>query len=293
MRLLISLCAVFALSQTTVFAGSIQKTYFWEYEGKRYRFTYTFDKQDYDFYKGVKRDYYDFSFYMKEDPAYPVIDRLARKLQLLAQSYRLNDRETVEFIASFVQHFNYRGDGKYEYPRFPVETLVEQGGDCEDTAVLLAALLRSLGYEAILLSPEGHMGVGLAVQGEIKGIGVSHDGLTYYYIETTNTGWGIGDYPDHLSSEIKIYDPGSVPGAHPLALESSPHPAGPATVSKQHEIVAVTSDHTATQGNYWEDKELVGTQTGALSSDVMIIDGRKETAITYQDGNLVKVVSRQ
>ncbi len=293
MRLLISICAVFLISSGAALAGSIQKTYFWEYEGKRYRFTYTFDKQDYDFYKGVKRDYYDFSYYLKEDRGYPVIDRLAKKLQLMAQSNRLSERETVEFITSFVQHFHYRGDGKYEYPRFPIETLVEQGGDCEDTAVLLAALLRSLGYNAVLLSPEGHMGVGLAVTGDIKGIGVSYEDHTYYYIETTNTGWGIGDYPDHLSNEIKIYDAGAAPGAHPLALNASVSQTGALAAAREANPAVLADSRTAPQGNYWQEKELIGTQTGALSADIMIIDGRRETAITYQEGNLVKVASGQ
>ena len=32
----------------------------------------------------------------------------------------------------------------------------------------------------------------------------------YYYIETTSAGWGIGDYPEHLSAGVAIYDPGAL-----------------------------------------------------------------------------------
>ena len=37
-----------------------------------------------------------------------------------------------------------------EYPRYPVETLVERIGDCEDSSILYASLLRTLGHGAVI-----------------------------------------------------------------------------------------------------------------------------------------------
>jgi len=47
--------------------------------------------------------------------------------------------------------------------KYPVETPVERG-DCEDKSILLAAILRALGYRtALLVFPDdpGHMAVGV------------------------------------------------------------------------------------------------------------------------------------
>jgi len=38
----------------------------------------------------------------------------------------------------------------FEYPRYPLETLIEGKGDCEDTAILFASLARELGIEVVL-----------------------------------------------------------------------------------------------------------------------------------------------
>lgn len=270
--------------------AAYQKTYFWEYEGRRYNLNYSFDAEDYKYYKGQKRDYYDFAVYLSEAPGYPVIDQFARKLKALASSYKLNQKQTVEMVASFVQQLNYRDDGKYEYPRYPIETLVEQGGDCEDTAILLAALLRSMGYKSILLSPTGHMGVGLAVDGKLAGTGLEYQGETYYYVETTNKGWGIGDYPDHLSDEIKIFDPGQLPGGKALALKAP----GVVPSTRESEVENNVNAKSPTesveysfQADYSKEKELLGYDDEVLSKDTMIIDGQPQSVITYSNGETV------
>jgi len=75
---------------------------------------------------------------------------------------------TVENALFFVQQcIGYQADpGPFEYPRYPMETLVDRVGDCEDTAILFASLLRTLGHGALLVSVDtsgsgspNHMGV--------------------------------------------------------------------------------------------------------------------------------------
>ena len=75
---------------------------------------------------------------------------------------------TVENALFFVQQcIGYQADpGPFEYPRYPIETLVDRVGDCEDTAILFASLLRTLGHGALLVSVDtdgsgspNHMGV--------------------------------------------------------------------------------------------------------------------------------------
>ena len=62
--------------------------------------------------------------------------------------------KTIANALAFVQAgVTYQPDPvSYEYPRYPAETLVEGVGDCEDSSILYASILRSLGYGALLVA---------------------------------------------------------------------------------------------------------------------------------------------
>ena len=122
-----------------------------------------------------------------------------------------SDRMKAEFVIDLIQNLPYVTDdvsrGFDEYPKFPAETLVDANGDCEDTSILLASVLQSesFNYDMVLLSPPGHMACGI-YSSSLPGTYIEYDGRKYYYIETTGTGWGIGDLPDTYSdSEFTVY----------------------------------------------------------------------------------------
>ena len=120
--------------------------------------------------------------------------------------------ERIEFAVRFVQSLRYHTDaagaGFDEYPKFPVETLVDQEGDCEDTSALLAALLEAMGHDAVLLVFEqvndaphvGHAAVGVAADG-LPGAYWQHQGRRYHYVETTHSYDGIGRLPDVVQGQ--------------------------------------------------------------------------------------------
>jgi hypothetical protein len=134
------------------------------------------------------------------------ITGLAVKIETAAQEKKYNELETVLLAISFVQNLPYTSDsvttGYDEYPRYPIETLVDGGGDCEDTAILLASLIRAMGYGTVLIiypgtaEIPGHCAVGVKGSEVIYGTYYNFEGEKYYYIETTNTGWEIGEIPD-------------------------------------------------------------------------------------------------
>ncbi|MFC2108687.1 PKD domain-containing protein [Candidatus Bipolaricaulota bacterium] len=72
-----------------------------------------------------------------------------RSALLLNNSYQA----TIENALAFVQKaVDYQLDpAGAEYPRYPVETLVEGVGDCEDSAILYASIVRTFGYNAGVL----------------------------------------------------------------------------------------------------------------------------------------------
>jgi hypothetical protein len=121
--------------------------------------------------------------------------------------------ERIQFALSFVQRLPYVPDdvstGYDDYTKFIIETLTSLKGDCEDTSILFASILESepFNYDAVLLEPPGHMGVGLLMQSEFDGFAYIHDGHKYYYVETTTEGWGLGQVPDqYRDSKATIYD---------------------------------------------------------------------------------------
>jgi len=89
-------------------------------------------------------------------------------LNVIAIQEDLTESEKVNLLISFVQSLPYTFDNVStpfdEYPRFPIETLVFGGGDCEDTSILTSALLYEMGYDVILINPPGHMAVGINIE---------------------------------------------------------------------------------------------------------------------------------
>ena len=138
------------------------------------------------------------------------IEHLVEKIQKAAQEAEFSEYETVEFAASFVQSLPYTADSittPYdEYPRYPIETIVDKGGDCEDTSILLASIIDKMGYGVVLIELTDHCAVGLKGGENIYGTYWEYEGSKYYYIETTAEGWGIGQLPEEYeNSSAAIY----------------------------------------------------------------------------------------
>ena len=90
--------------------------------------------------------------------------------------------------------------GYDEFRRYPIETLIDGGGDCEDTTILVAALLRGLGEKPVLIFTPGHIALGIS--GNFSGASVTYNGTEYYYCETTGTGWTVGDLPSSSGTKV-------------------------------------------------------------------------------------------
>lgn len=144
-----------------------------------------------------------------------LIDVIASDLNEMAIADELDCRDRAGLALRFVQSLTYARDidmAPYgEYPRYPVETLFDQGGDCEDTSILLAAILLKMDYDVALLFFDelDHMGLGIYFPEEagIKMYGNSwihddngdgyggEDERRYWYLDTSG-GHSIGWCPD-------------------------------------------------------------------------------------------------
>jgi len=136
---------------------------------------------------------------------------LADLLQGVADSREYSDAEAAAFLIDFVQSLPYVPDdvstGYDDYTKFIMETVTEMGGDCEDSAILLASILQAepFNYDTILIQPPGHMAIGV-YQSDPSGYYFEFDGRKYSYVETTGQGWGIGDCPEEYQGvEARLY----------------------------------------------------------------------------------------
>ena len=151
-------------------------------------------------------DVADFVDMATESESDPCIEFLVNEFREIADTKRYTDRQLANFVASFVQSLPYTVDydtkSRDEYPRYPVETLFDRGGDCEDTSILVATLLDSLGINVILLYMEDdqHIAVGVDVP-NTYGTYWEYLGDKYWFLETTAEGFSIGDYPKELEDE--------------------------------------------------------------------------------------------
>ncbi|MBI4150616.1 hypothetical protein HY492_00665 [Candidatus Woesearchaeota archaeon] len=177
----------------------ITRTFSWDYDNREWSLKLHFDPAGIDVYKERSR-YRDYDLFASDPYDDLLITDLADKLRDLAREKKLSSGELPYFVASFVQSLPYTSDDVTtpfdEYPRFPYETLVDDGGDCEDTSILAAALLQELGYGVVLLELPKHMAVGVECTEDIKGSYVTFEGKRYCYLETTGENWPIGQIPE-------------------------------------------------------------------------------------------------
>jgi hypothetical protein len=183
--------------------------YEWTYDGQPWDLSLRIPESLYDYYVGMPRaPVEDYSIYVTHPLDDSFIATVAAELKRQAAIKGYDSEETVNFAAGFVQNLAYTEDvGREEYPNYPVETLFNKGGDCEDMAILTAALLQAMDHDAVLIrfSPpvegeSGHMAVGVAVAGVSGSHSYPYDGKSYYYLETTST-WPLGVIPPAILSE--------------------------------------------------------------------------------------------
>lgn len=199
----------------------------WSYGGSDWTWDLDFSYDLYDYESKEERlmSWAEWSEYTLD----PTVDGLATGLAEAADRKGYNYYERAEFALAFVQSQPYEFDinsiGVSEYPKYPLETLVDGEGDCEDSSILYAGILREMGYDVrlLLLSDPGHAAVGVWGHDNYPGTPYTKDGRQYYFCETTGEGWEFGDIPPSCSGKSAyLYSVGS-----PTSLLSPPAPPTP------------------------------------------------------------------
>lgn len=193
---------------TKTVTGDFERTCRWSYKGNDYGVVMTYDFSYVQklhskigrapVFDITKKSFVDYNDYL--------IQSLAEFMH--KETMYLSDEDKVGVVLSFVQQcIQYEYDDDYckkaEYFKYPLETLYDMRGDCEDSSILFAAIVKAMGYDVVLCEytdlklyrDKGHMAVAVALE-NCYGMYYEYGGKKYFYCETTNTGWQIGKMPD-------------------------------------------------------------------------------------------------
>lgn len=188
-------------------------TWSWTFseDGSNWSCSFNVSSDEYSAYQQMTRNEEqpsDFSKYVTatESSVVEIADYLVRE----CEARNFSDYETIWLALDFVHAVDYVSDadskGADEYPRYPLETLIDGVGDCEDTAALFSSMTGAMGYESVMLYVYAIFGAGSnhmasAVTGADMPAGsctIEYGGLTYGYCETTSGDWSPGELPPAL-----------------------------------------------------------------------------------------------
>jgi len=180
----------------------------WSYKGSDWTLSLDIPKTLYDAYKHVpvstrtRHGFAGYGYLTTTKDYY--LQAISEKLNETAAKEGFSSFEEVSFVLAFVQSLPYTSDsvtsGYDEYPRFPIETLVDGGGDCEDTAILFATFTLIMNYGTVYINPPEHLAVGVLGK-DLPGSYFTFNNQRHYYCETTGDGFEIGEIPSEFENE--------------------------------------------------------------------------------------------
>ena len=205
--------------------------------------------------------------YGVNDPYRAFIGELYAKLRDLFEE-KLPDAgpaQFAEFLLAFVQGgIAYAKDptnAATDWPRYPSETLMLGGGDCEDTSILYAELLRFAKIENAILSIPSHAAVGVHVKmdwtsSRKEPVQYVWLGKNYVYAETAND-----KFVTPLGEETSL-----IPSSDAIKADVIPTPMNAAGSGLPIKVLNAV----------WEDGSLLVTvcATDSVGDSAIVVYGR-------------------
>lgn len=126
------------------------------------------------------------------------VNQTASSLLVISNGEGFSPFEEIANVHSFVQAVPYSSDQESKgklYWRYPIETLYEQLGDDNCRAILLAALLKAMNYNVLILESADETAVAVAGAEGIPGRFFEYQGRRYFYCSVSKRGQKIGQIP--------------------------------------------------------------------------------------------------
>ena len=131
--------------------------------------------------------------------AYDKFDMILKGFDEVFRIEKMNARDKIYFIISFIQNIKYQRPGGKLDLLPPLGTLATKYGDCDSKALLLYIILEKTGVDCVMFwsfqYKHAMLGIAINARGNFKSLG----GKNYYFVETTYPGWGIGDIDPEMS----------------------------------------------------------------------------------------------
>lgn len=174
----------------------------WEHQGRRWNCMLNIPVELYRYYQGRAHQSDDMVQFVLSDYDRQCVRSLVGSFREGGVKANYTDADNMGNVISFVQSLQYVSDRESkrekEYARFPVETLVDGEGDCEDMAILAAAILHEMGYGVLLVILPDHMALAVDCDESCEGIYYEYGGRRYFYLEVTSAGWSVGQIPQEF-----------------------------------------------------------------------------------------------
>lgn len=224
--LLLTFAGLAASAHSLVEHGSYYEVeHSWEYNKKKCAVSLNISRSLYEYFRDEREHLaYRYQFQGGELPpnyySFMLSEYDRPVMQALANEFSRNaatDLERINLALTFVQSLPYAHDSdskdEDEYVRYPIETLVDGCGDCEDKVALLTALLYEMDVDFVLLVLPEHMALGVHCDGVEAERFLWFRGKRYYYMETTMEGWRLGQIPeDYLDAQMEAVPIDDTPG---------------------------------------------------------------------------------
>lgn len=127
--------------------------------------------------------------------SFPQMKAISEGFNQVFRNEKLNSKDKVLFLISFVQNMKYDRPGGELDLFAPVGSIAKCFGDCDTKTILLYELLERLGIDCAMMWSDKYrhamLGVHVPATGEYKTV----NGKKYYFLETTYPGWQIGQLP--------------------------------------------------------------------------------------------------
>ena len=178
----------------------------WRHKSLSYSTQFGIPEDLYWYFKNKKRSYCCDGWSVFATPQDKIIKTIAKDIVDVSISTGDSCKAciAIDFVQSMVYQFDVDYNGRNEYPKYPIETIVDGSGDCEDTSFLMASILEAIGIDTILFVLPSHVAVGVACKG-CTGEYHSYKGTDYYFLETTGyaDNWELGNTRYNLKKDLK------------------------------------------------------------------------------------------
>jgi hypothetical protein len=237
-----------------------------------YQLTISVTSSLYEYYRSKDHTVYsyDFAKFVTPNPLKPVADDL--------WSIYSNDEDFANGVLMIVHQIPYKESAPQKYP---LETIVENEGDCDLFSFIAASIMKAGGLDVVLLlyQTQSHMNVGVHLSEEPNDARstvyyYTHDEKRYYVAECTGddwrNGWRVGECPDIIRGV----------SARIITLENCEQ-SSPGQVSSSYDVLAASSLSLAVSTGF----AIAGSAVTLSGSISPVLSGKNVTLYVSSTGS--------